>query len=128
LAAPGQELSGEHHGRDHPTYEETEALHLRVVTEAGERVPEDELRGKVFRFEDRDEPSGYLARGTEITGQSTTLCYLRASQGDFSPGQAVFEVEESDVYGEALGSSISPVASGCRSTTRRIAPQEWDVR
>ena len=50
-----------------------------VVTEDGESVPDEELRGKVFRFEDRDEPSGYLVRSTETTGQSTTLCYLQSS-------------------------------------------------
>ena len=79
MATPGEELLGEHYGRDHLTYEELEALGLRVVTEAGERVPEEELRGKVFRFGDKDEPSGYLVRSTESTGQSTTLCYLQAS-------------------------------------------------
>ena len=79
MATPGEGLLGEYYGRDHLTYEEIEALHLKVVTEAGERVPEGERRGKVFRFEDKDEPSGYLVRSTETTGQSTTLCYLRAS-------------------------------------------------
>ena len=79
MATPGEELLGEHYGRDHLTYEEIEALHLQVATEAGERVPQDELRGKVFRFEDKVEPSGYLVRSTEITGQSTPLCYLQAS-------------------------------------------------
>lgn len=52
---------GEHYVRDDLTYEEIEELSLQVVTQAGEIVPEDELRGKVF------------------TGQSTTLCYLQAS-------------------------------------------------
>lgn len=79
MATPGKELLGEHYGRDHLTYEEIEKLDLKVVTEAGESVPEDELRGKVFRFEDKDEPSGYLVRSTETTSRSTTLCYLQAS-------------------------------------------------
>jgi hypothetical protein len=79
LATPGEELLGEYYGRDHLTYEEIGALHPRVVTGTGERVSEDELRGKVFCFEDKDEPSGFLARSTETTRQSTTLCYLQAS-------------------------------------------------
>jgi hypothetical protein len=58
LATPGKELLGKRYGRDHLTHEEIEALHLEAVTEAGERVPENELRGKGFRFEDKDEPSG----------------------------------------------------------------------
>lgn len=61
MATPGKELLGEHYVRDDLTYEEIEELSLQVVTQAGEIVPEDELRGKVF------------------TGQSTTLCYLQAS-------------------------------------------------
>jgi hypothetical protein len=79
LATPGKELLGEHYDKDHLTYEELEGLALEVVTEDGESVPDEELRGKVFRFEDRDEPSGYLVRSTETTGQSTTLCYLQSS-------------------------------------------------
>lgn len=79
MATPGEELLGEHYDRDHLTYEKIEKLDLKVITEDGERVPEDELHGKIFRFEDRDEPSGYLVRSMEITGQSTTLCYLQAS-------------------------------------------------
>jgi hypothetical protein len=62
LATPGKELLGEHYDRDHLTYEEIGELDLEVVTEAGDNVPEDELRGKVFRFEDKDEPSGDLVR------------------------------------------------------------------
>ena len=79
MATPGKELLGEHYGRNHLTFKEIEKLDLKVVTEAGERVPEDELGGKVFRFEDKDEPSGYLVRSMETTGQSTTLCYLQSA-------------------------------------------------
>jgi ribosomal protein S24E len=59
--------------------EEIEALDLRVVTEEGETVSPEELRGKIFRVEDRDEPSGYVVKNMETTGEGTTLCYLQAS-------------------------------------------------
>jgi hypothetical protein len=52
---------------------------LTVVTEKGETVPPEELQGKIFRIADRDEPSGYVVRNMETTGEGTTLCYLRAS-------------------------------------------------
>jgi hypothetical protein len=51
-----QGASGERYGREHLTFEEIEALDLRVVTEEGETVSPEELRGKIFRVEDRDEP------------------------------------------------------------------------
>src|SRR5215208_1515550 len=35
--------------------------------------------GKIFRIVDRDEPSGYMVRNMETTGEGTTLCYLQAS-------------------------------------------------
>ena len=61
------------------TYEEIEDLDLRVVTENGETVSAEQLRGKIFRIVDRDEPSGYVVRNMETTGKGTTLCYLQAS-------------------------------------------------
>ena len=61
------------------TYEEIEDLDLRVVAENGETVSAEELRGKIFRIVDRDEPSGYVVRNMETTGEGTTLCYLQAS-------------------------------------------------
>jgi hypothetical protein len=60
MLSNGKELLGELYGRDHLTYEEIEDLDLRVVTEKGERVSAEELRGKIFRIVDRDEPSGYV--------------------------------------------------------------------
>jgi len=50
-----------------------------VVTEKGETVSLEELRGKIFRIVDRDEPSGYVVRNMETTGEETSLCYLQAS-------------------------------------------------
>jgi hypothetical protein len=50
-----------------------------VVTENGETVSPEELRGKSFRIVDRDKPSGYVVRNMETTGEGTTLCYLQAS-------------------------------------------------
>jgi hypothetical protein len=79
MASNGKELLGERYERDHLTYEEFVDLDLRVVTENGETVPTEELRGKIFRIVDRDEPSGYVVRNMETTGEGTTLCYLQAS-------------------------------------------------
>jgi hypothetical protein len=79
MASNGKELLGERYERDHLTYEEIEDLDLRVVTENGETVSPQELRGKIFRIVDRDEPSGYVVRNMETTGEGTTLCYLQAS-------------------------------------------------
>ena len=79
MASNGRQLLGELYERDHLTYEEIEDLGLMVVTEKGETVSAEELRGKIFRIVDRDEPSGYVVRNMETTGEGTTLCYLRAS-------------------------------------------------
>jgi hypothetical protein len=79
VASNGKELLGERYERDHLTYEEIEALDLRVVTENGEALSSEEVRGKIFRIVDRDEPSGYVVRNMETTGEGTTLCYLQAS-------------------------------------------------
>jgi hypothetical protein len=75
----GKDLLGKRYGRDHLTNEETEALDPRVVTEEGEIVSPEELRGRIFRIVDRDEPSGYMVRNMETTGEGTTLCHLQAS-------------------------------------------------
>ena len=49
MVSSGKELLGERDERDHLTYEEIEDLDLRVVTENGEPVSPEELRGKIFR-------------------------------------------------------------------------------
>ena len=79
MASNGKELLGERYDRDHLTNEEIEDVELTVVTEKGETVSPEELRGRIFRLVDRDEPSGYVARNMETMGEGTTLCYLRAS-------------------------------------------------
>jgi len=79
MVSNGKELLGERYERAHLTNEESEALDFTVVTEKGETVSEEELRGKIFRIADRDEPSGYVVRNMEITGEGTTLCYLQGS-------------------------------------------------
>jgi hypothetical protein len=79
MLSNGKELLGELYGRDHLTYEEIENLELTVVTEKGETVSSEKLRGKSFRIVERDEPSGYVMRNMETTGEGTTLCYLQAS-------------------------------------------------
>ena len=55
MLSNGKELLGELYGRDHLTYEKIEDLELTVVTEKGETVSPEELRGKIFRVVDRDE-------------------------------------------------------------------------
>jgi ribosomal protein S24E len=79
MVSNGKELLGERYDRDHLTYEEIEALDFTVVTEKGETVSSEELRGKIFRIVDRDEPSGYVVKNMETTGKGTTLCYLQAT-------------------------------------------------
>lgn len=79
MASNGRELLGERYERDHLSYEQIEDLDLTAVTENGEIVPPEELRGRIFRIVDRDEPSGYVVRNMEATGEGTTLCYLQAS-------------------------------------------------
>ena len=79
MASSGRELLGERYGRDHLTHEEIEDLDLTVVTEDGETLAPEDLRGKIFRIVDPDEPSGYVVRSMETTGEGTALCYLRSS-------------------------------------------------
>ncbi|CAA9443610.1 MAG: hypothetical protein AVDCRST_MAG78-2666 [uncultured Rubrobacteraceae bacterium] len=79
MASTGRNLLGEHYDDEHLTYEEISGLGLNVVTEDGETVPTDELRGKIFRIADKDEASGYVVSPTESTGTATVLCYLQAS-------------------------------------------------
>ena len=79
MASTGRELLGEHYDDEHLTYEEINELGLKVVTEDGETVPNEELQGKIFRIEDKDDASGYVVSPTETTGTRTVLCYLQAS-------------------------------------------------
>ncbi len=79
MASPGKELLGERYEEDHLTAEQLTELGLKVVTEDGRTLGAEELRGKIFRIVDRDEPSGYVVRNMETTGTSTVLCYLQAA-------------------------------------------------
>ncbi len=78
MASTGRELLGEHYDDEHLTYEEIQGLGLRVITQHGEAVPNEELRGKIFRIADKDDASGYVVSPTESTGTATILCYLQA--------------------------------------------------
>jgi len=78
MASHGREILGEHYNDEHLTYEEIQGLGLKVVTEGGEKVPAEELRGKIFRISDRDDASGYVVSNMETTGTATLLCYLQA--------------------------------------------------
>jgi hypothetical protein len=51
---------------------------LTVVTQNGEILKPEELRGRIFRIVDRDEPSGHVVRNMETTGRGATLCYIQA--------------------------------------------------
>ena len=79
MASTGREILGEHYDDEHLTYEEISELSLKVVTEDGETIPTDDIRGKIFRIVDRDDASGYVVTPTESTGTATVLCYLQAS-------------------------------------------------
>ena len=79
MASTGRQLLGEHYERDHLTDEEIEKLNLKAVTEDSRTLGSEDLRGKIFRIVDRDEPSGYVVRSMESTGTSTVLCYLQAA-------------------------------------------------
>ena len=79
MVSNGKKLLGEHYERDHLTYEEMEDLEVAAVTENGETISPEELRGKIFRIVDRDEASGYVVRNMETPEEGTTLCYLQAS-------------------------------------------------
>ena len=76
MASHGREILGKHYNDEHLTYEEIQGLGLKVVTERGEAIPDEELRGKIFRIADRDDASGYVVSNMETTG--TVLCYLQA--------------------------------------------------
>ena len=78
MASTGRELLGGHYDDEHLTYEEISGLGLKVVTEDGETIPTDDIRGKIFRIVDRDDASGYVVSPTESTGTATLLCYLQA--------------------------------------------------
>jgi hypothetical protein len=79
MASTGKELLGEHYEEDYLSAEQIAELGLKVVTEDGRTVGSEELRGKIFRIVDHDEPSGYVVRNMETTGTSTVLCYLQAA-------------------------------------------------
>ena len=77
MTTQGEELLGEFYDRDHLTYEEVRELGLNAVTEDGDPIPQEKFQGKVFRFANRDDASGYGVRSMEETGQGTTLTYLQ---------------------------------------------------
>lgn len=77
MAGEGQRLLGEHYEKDHLTQAEIEELNLKVVTEKGEQIQPEDLQDRVFRFADRDEPSGYVVRDMEGEEAATELSYLQ---------------------------------------------------
>lgn len=77
MAGEGQRLLGEYYEKDHLTHAEIEELGLKVVTEKGEQAEPEEMRDKIFRIADRDEPSGYVVRSMEGEEAATELSYLQ---------------------------------------------------
>ena len=78
MASTGRELLGEHYDDEHLTHEEISELGLKIVTEKGETIPNEELQGKIFRIANRDDASGFVVSNMESTGTRTVLCYLQA--------------------------------------------------
>lgn len=77
MAGEGQRLLGEYYDNDHLTHGEIDELGLKVVMEKGEEIGPDEMQDKVFRFLDRDEPSGYVVRSMEDEEAASDLSYLQ---------------------------------------------------
>jgi hypothetical protein len=77
VASHGKELLSEHYDDEHLTHEEISELGLKVVTEKGDTIPNEELQGKIFRIADRDDASGFVVSHMESTGTRTVLCYLQ---------------------------------------------------
>lgn len=77
MAKEGQRLLGKYYDNDHLTHAEIDELGLKVVTEEGEEIEPDEMQDKVFRFADRDEPSGYVVRSMEDEEAAHNLSYLQ---------------------------------------------------
>jgi hypothetical protein len=77
MASPGKELLGEHYNDEHLSYEEIENLDLKVVTAEGRVITAEDMRGRVFRIADPDEPSGYVVKPAEDPEASPGLCYLQ---------------------------------------------------
>jgi hypothetical protein len=84
MLSNGKELLGELYGRDHLTYEAIEDLDLTVVTEKGESVSAEELRGKIFRIVDRRWELSTLLRPFP-TLLRTSLLSLRRGAGKHPP-------------------------------------------
>jgi hypothetical protein len=66
MLSNGKELLGELYGRDHLTYEEIEDLELTVVTENGETVSPEELRGKSKEHGDHGERHDPLLPSSDL--------------------------------------------------------------
>jgi hypothetical protein len=70
----GKESSGERYGRDLLAHNKIEALDLKAVTE---EIKAEQMRHGIFRFENFDDASGYVAREMETTGSPIVLSYLK---------------------------------------------------
>jgi len=69
----GKELLGERYGRDPMTRNKIEALDPKAGTE---EIPAEQMRRGIFRFENPDDTSGYVAGKMETRDSPTDLSYL----------------------------------------------------
>ena len=77
MAAQGRELLGEYHDGGQLTQEQVRALGSMAVTQDGQPVSREEVRGKFFRFANRGDASGYPSWDVEETGQGAPLTFLQ---------------------------------------------------
>lgn len=72
MAKQSEELLGKTHDGERLTPEKVRSLGSEAATENPTPVLREEFQGGVFRFANRDDASGCLARNTEETGRGTT--------------------------------------------------------
>lgn len=77
MATQGKEFFREHYEEDRLTYEDVQDPGSRGVIVNGETVLREECQGKVFRFANRGDASGYGASSVGETGQSASSTYLQ---------------------------------------------------
>ena len=77
MAAQVRELLGGCCNRERLGYEEVRDLGSKVVKEDERLVPQEEFRGMVFCFANRDDASGHVARNTEEIGRNAPPAYLQ---------------------------------------------------
>lgn len=77
MATKGKEFFREHYEENRLIHEDVQDSGSRGVTEDGKSVLQEECQGKVFRFANRDDASGYGMKSVRETGQSAPPTYLQ---------------------------------------------------